>query len=236
MPASPPSTRPTSTPWGRRNRCSGAPSRGVRRESIEIFTKVYWPTGPNPNDRGLYAQAHHRVAATARSNGWGPTTWTCSRRTATTTRRRSKRRCGPSTTWSARARSTTSGSRSGRPTDRGRVATGRRNGLRPHHLQPAAVLLFGGSLRPRSSRCARRRAWARSCGPPGPGRPDRQVPPGPVRAAGRLAGQRPRGRRNELAAPRRGARAGAGLRRAVPGGRSTRRLRSPWPGCCATRT
>jgi aryl-alcohol dehydrogenase-like predicted oxidoreductase len=24
-----------------------------RRESVEIFTKVYWPTGPNPNDRGL---------------------------------------------------------------------------------------------------------------------------------------------------------------------------------------
>jgi voltage-dependent potassium channel beta subunit len=27
--------------------------RGIRRESIEIFTKVYWPTGPGPNDRGL---------------------------------------------------------------------------------------------------------------------------------------------------------------------------------------
>jgi aryl-alcohol dehydrogenase-like predicted oxidoreductase len=26
---------------------------GVRRESIEIFTKVYWPTGKGPNDRGL---------------------------------------------------------------------------------------------------------------------------------------------------------------------------------------
>ncbi|MGS2640614.1 aldo/keto reductase family protein [Streptosporangium sp. LJ11] len=26
---------------------------GVRRESLEIFTKVYWPTGPGPNDRGL---------------------------------------------------------------------------------------------------------------------------------------------------------------------------------------
>jgi voltage-dependent potassium channel beta subunit len=26
---------------------------GVRRESIEIFTKVYWPTGQGPNDRGL---------------------------------------------------------------------------------------------------------------------------------------------------------------------------------------
>lgn len=27
--------------------------RGVRRESIEIFTKVYWPTGSGVNDRGL---------------------------------------------------------------------------------------------------------------------------------------------------------------------------------------
>ena len=26
---------------------------GVARDSIEIFTKVYWPTGPNPNNRGL---------------------------------------------------------------------------------------------------------------------------------------------------------------------------------------
>jgi aryl-alcohol dehydrogenase-like predicted oxidoreductase len=26
---------------------------GVRRESVEIFTKVYWPTGTGPNDRGL---------------------------------------------------------------------------------------------------------------------------------------------------------------------------------------
>ena len=26
---------------------------GERRESLEIFTKVFWPTGPGPNDRGL---------------------------------------------------------------------------------------------------------------------------------------------------------------------------------------
>jgi len=26
---------------------------GIRRESLEICTKVYWPTGPGPNDRGL---------------------------------------------------------------------------------------------------------------------------------------------------------------------------------------
>ena len=31
----------------------GRALHGLRRESIEIFTKVYWPTGPGPNDRGL---------------------------------------------------------------------------------------------------------------------------------------------------------------------------------------
>jgi aryl-alcohol dehydrogenase-like predicted oxidoreductase len=32
----------------------GRALRGVRRESVEIFTKVYWPTGPGgPNDSGL---------------------------------------------------------------------------------------------------------------------------------------------------------------------------------------
>ncbi|MGW7824502.1 aldo/keto reductase family protein [Streptomyces puniciscabiei] len=31
----------------------GEALRGVRRESVEICTKVYWPTGPGANDRGL---------------------------------------------------------------------------------------------------------------------------------------------------------------------------------------
>jgi voltage-dependent potassium channel beta subunit len=31
----------------------GRALRGVKRESVEIFTKVYWPTGPGVNDRGL---------------------------------------------------------------------------------------------------------------------------------------------------------------------------------------
>src|SRR6185437_2373459 len=31
----------------------GRALQGVRRDSIEIFTKTYWPTGPNPNNRGL---------------------------------------------------------------------------------------------------------------------------------------------------------------------------------------
>ncbi|MEZ0075772.1 aldo/keto reductase family protein [Planotetraspora sp. GP83] len=31
----------------------GRALKGVRRESLEIFTKVFWPTGPGHNDRGL---------------------------------------------------------------------------------------------------------------------------------------------------------------------------------------
>jgi len=31
----------------------GQALKGVRRESYELFTKVYWPTGPGRNDRGL---------------------------------------------------------------------------------------------------------------------------------------------------------------------------------------
>ncbi|MFB6398502.1 aldo/keto reductase family protein [Polymorphospora lycopeni] len=31
----------------------GRALRGERREGLEIFTKVYWPTGPGRNDRGL---------------------------------------------------------------------------------------------------------------------------------------------------------------------------------------
>ena len=38
---------------GRAEEVLGRALHGVRRESIEIFTKVYWPTGAGPNDRGL---------------------------------------------------------------------------------------------------------------------------------------------------------------------------------------
>ncbi|HWG92737.1 MAG TPA: aldo/keto reductase family protein [Mycobacteriales bacterium] len=31
----------------------GEALKGQRREGLEVFTKVYWPTGPGPNDRGL---------------------------------------------------------------------------------------------------------------------------------------------------------------------------------------
>jgi aryl-alcohol dehydrogenase-like predicted oxidoreductase len=38
---------------GRAESVLGRALKGVRRDSIEIFTKVFWPTGPNPNNRGL---------------------------------------------------------------------------------------------------------------------------------------------------------------------------------------
>jgi aryl-alcohol dehydrogenase-like predicted oxidoreductase len=41
---------------GKAEEVLGGALKGVRRESVEIFTKVYWPVGPNPkgrNDTGL---------------------------------------------------------------------------------------------------------------------------------------------------------------------------------------
>jgi aryl-alcohol dehydrogenase-like predicted oxidoreductase len=38
---------------GRAETLLGAALKGERREGLEIFTKVYWPTGPGRNDRGL---------------------------------------------------------------------------------------------------------------------------------------------------------------------------------------
>jgi aryl-alcohol dehydrogenase-like predicted oxidoreductase len=38
---------------GRAEEVLGRALAGVRRDSVEIFTKVYWPTGDRPNNRGL---------------------------------------------------------------------------------------------------------------------------------------------------------------------------------------
>ena len=38
---------------GRAESVLGRALAGQRREGLEIFTKVYWPTGPGENDRGL---------------------------------------------------------------------------------------------------------------------------------------------------------------------------------------
>src|SRR6187551_2440630 len=37
----------------------GRALQGERREGLEILTKVFWPTGPGPNDRGLSRKHIH---------------------------------------------------------------------------------------------------------------------------------------------------------------------------------
>ena len=39
--------------WGKAESALGVALEGQRREGLEIFTKVYWPTGHGVNDRGL---------------------------------------------------------------------------------------------------------------------------------------------------------------------------------------
>jgi aryl-alcohol dehydrogenase-like predicted oxidoreductase len=38
---------------GRAEEVLGRALKGERRAGLEIFTKVFWPTGPGPNDRSL---------------------------------------------------------------------------------------------------------------------------------------------------------------------------------------
>ena len=215
----------------------GRALKHVRRESVEIFTKVYWPTGPNPNDRGL-SRKHIMESLHSSLSGCRPTTSTSCRRTATTTPPRWRRRCGPSTTWCARARSTTSGSPSGRPSRSGtRCGMADEMGFdRIISNQPQYSLIWRvieAEVVPLSEKeGVGQIVWS----PLAQGVLTGKYQPGQSGPAGRLAGQRSRGRRNELAPPRRGARAGAGLRGRCAARRATRRPRWRWPGCCATRT
>lgn len=82
--------------------------KGQRRESLEIFTKVYFPTGPGgPNDTGL-SRKHIMESVNGSLRRLGPTTSTSTRPTGSTQRLRSTRRCRRSQTSSARARRSTS--------------------------------------------------------------------------------------------------------------------------------
>ncbi|MEJ6627362.1 MAG: aldo/keto reductase, partial [Actinomycetes bacterium] len=42
----------------------GKALKGIKRESYELFTKVYWPTGPGKNNRGL-SRKHIMESVTA---------------------------------------------------------------------------------------------------------------------------------------------------------------------------
>ena len=50
---------------GRAESVLGRALQGQRRESLEIFTKVYWPSGEGANDRGL-SRKHIMRASTRR--------------------------------------------------------------------------------------------------------------------------------------------------------------------------
>ena len=64
----------------------------LTREEVVVATKVFMPMTPGRERRGTVPQAHpggdRRIAA----SGWRWTTWTCTRSTAGTTARRSRRR------------------------------------------------------------------------------------------------------------------------------------------------
>lgn len=89
-------------------RVLGDALRGERRESLEIFTKVFGPTGPKGhNDTGLSANTSSS-RSTARSPGCRPTTSISTKPIATTWKPRSTKPCRPLPTWCARARPSTS--------------------------------------------------------------------------------------------------------------------------------
>ena len=167
----------------------GRALKHVRRESVEIFTKVYWPTGPNPNDRGLSRKHiieslhaslgrlqtdHVDLLQAHRFDYEAPLEETL--RAFDDLVRQGKVHYIGVSEWTAEQIA-------------GRAAAGRRNGLRPHRLQPAAVLhdLAGdrGRDRPAVPEGGRRPDRLVT---PGPGHPDRQVPARRVGAARRARG------------------------------------------------
>ena len=77
------------------------------RDDYVLATKVYFPTGPGPNDRGL-SRKHLLAAIDASLRRLAPTTSTSTRSTAGTTRPRSRRRWRRFTTSSGPARRATS--------------------------------------------------------------------------------------------------------------------------------
>ena len=143
----------------------GRALKHVRRESVEIFTKVYWPTGPNPNDRGL---SRKHIIESLHSS--------LERLQTDHVDLLQAHRYDYETPLEETLRAFDD---LVRRADSGRAAAGRRNGLRPHHLQPAAVLPDLACDRVRGGPAV----------PQGGRRPDRLVPLG----AGRPHGQiRPR--------------------------------------------
>ena len=100
--------------------------KGERRESLELFTKVYWPTGPKgANDAGL-SRKHIMESINGSLTRLQTDYVDLYQAHGLTMRRRSRRRWSPSRTSCVRARPCTSGS-----------ASGRRSRSTPARLSPA---------------------------------------------------------------------------------------------------
>jgi aryl-alcohol dehydrogenase-like predicted oxidoreductase len=72
----------------------GRAIRDLPREALVLSSKVFWPTMPGPNGRGL-SRKHVTESINASLRRLGPITWTCTSATAMT-------RIHPSKKWSGR--------------------------------------------------------------------------------------------------------------------------------------
>src|SRR5207248_4081659 len=70
---------------------------GPGRDRVVVATKLFNPMGDDPNQRGL-TRKHVRHSIETPSAASAPITWTSTRSTASTTRRRSRKRSKPSPT------------------------------------------------------------------------------------------------------------------------------------------
>ncbi len=190
-PASRPSTRPTSTPSARRNRCSAGRSSTCGASRSRSSPRSTGRPAPTPTTaacrastsssrstpRSTRLQTDHVDLLQAHRYDYADPAG----RDAAGLRRPGAPGQGP-----LHRRLRVDGR-----ADSGRAAPGRRNGVRPHRLQPAAVLADLAGDRGRGGPAVTEgRRGADRLVPSRPGHPHRQVPPRPVRAAGGVAGDR----------------------------------------------
>ncbi len=170
---------------GRAEEVLGEALKGERRESLEIFTKVYWPVGPDPkskNDTGLsrkhIMEGHRRITSPPADGPRRPLPGAPLRQVHPARRNHAGlRRCGEFRQGALHRRQ-----RVDRRTDPRRARVRPRAGLRPG-VQPAAVLDALADHRgrgrphlPRARDRADRLVTDRA------GRAERQVQAGPGRA------------------------------------------------------
>ena len=150
---------------GRAETILGDALAGERREGLEICTKVYFPTGPGPNDTGLSRKHIHEAinasltAAQDRLCGSLPS---ASLRLRDATERNHGR---PSPTWSKLARLSISASASGQPSNCARHMHWRLICASRWSPTSRGTTPCTASSRPRWCRRARSSASARLCSP-----------------------------------------------------------------------